>query len=265
MSKFSIFQTPMLSFYSRDVYRDVATNWTGPAFGYLLLVLAVCWLVTMVGVTGEMNKFFDEQAPKIVDQVPVITIRQGEVSISEPQPYRIKDPESGKLAAIIDTTGSITSLEDSEARLLLLKTTLLYKKDEFQTQEYDLSTVEEFTLTREDIYGWVKAIKALAPTVVFISALIGSYLARILQALVYALLGMAFAAICKVKFSYETLLRLAVVAVTPAMVVKTLVGALDIDLPWSGLIYFLVAMGYLYFAIQANADTPSAGRQGASQ
>ena len=269
MKEYSIFQAPFLSFYSKDVYRDVAKNWTGPGLGYLLFVLAVCWLVTMVNITPALFDFFDNEVPKLVDQVPAITIKDGEVSIEEPQPYYIKDPEQGTVAVIIDTTGSITSLEGTDAKFLLMKTECIYEKSETETGTIDLSETEEFTLTREMIYGWTKIIKALIVPVTYLGALVLSYLARILQALVYALLGMGLAAICKVKFSFETLLRLAIVAVTPMMLIKTAVYLSGVDIPWAGLWYFLGAMGYLYFAIKANvesqrgADAGQPKRQGA--
>jgi hypothetical protein len=46
-------------------------------------------------------------------------------------------------------------------------------------------------------------------------------------------------------------LRLAVVAVTPAILVATLLDAASINLPFGGLWYFLATMGYLAFGIKA--------------
>ncbi len=255
MKEYSVFQVPFLSFYSKELYRDVGKNWTGPGFGYLILILAVCWLFSMSKIGTGLNKFFNEDVPRFTEQFPEIEIVKGEVSIQESQPYYIKDPVTKKITVIIDTTGSITSLDGTEAKLLLMKSELLYKKDALQTQSHDLSTVEDLTLTQEVIHSWLKIIKTLLLPIIYVSALLLSYLLRILQALIYALLGMGFASMLKVKLSYETLIRLAVIAVTPMLIIKTVIGMVDLEIPWDGLWYFIGAMGYLFFGIKAVAET----------
>ncbi len=255
MKEYSVFQAPLLSFYSKELYRDVGKNWTGPGFGYLILVLAVCWLFSMGKIGAGLNKFFNEEAPKLIEQLPEIKAIKGEITIEEAQPYFITDTETGKTVAIIDTTGSITSLEGTEAKVLLMKSELLYKKDETQTQSYDLSTLEEFTLTQEIVFSWMKLAKALLLPIIYVSALLFSYLLRILQALIYALLGMVFTSVLKTKLPYETLIRLAIIAVTPMLIIKTVIGMVGLEIPWDGLWYFLGAMGYLFFGVKAVTET----------
>jgi hypothetical protein len=60
--------------------------------------------------------------------------------------------------------------------------------------------------------------------------------------------------LCKAKLSYDTLLRLAVVAMTPFMLIKTILGIADVDLPFGKLISLVVTLGYLYFAVKANCE-----------
>ncbi len=48
MSKYSPFQIPLLSFYATDLYRDMALNKKGSGFGYLFLLLALCWLLLII-------------------------------------------------------------------------------------------------------------------------------------------------------------------------------------------------------------------------
>ena len=248
--KFSIYHLPYMSFYSRELYCEVGLVWKGPGFLYLFLLLAIVWLLHMPGIKSGLDKFFEEGARPMIKQLPEITIKEGVVSIKEAQPYYIKDGE-GNIAAVIDTTGRFTSLDDTPAHLLLTKTQLIIKKNEKETREYDLSEAGEFTLTSETVGGWLNTAKLVLPPIIYICALLGSFVWRMIQALIYALLGLAMAAGLELKIEYEALIRLAVVAVTPAIIIKTIVNLSDFGLPWAWLWYFLIAMGYLFFALRS--------------
>ena len=139
MKRFSIFHIPVLSFFSKELYIDVGLHWKGVNFLYLLLLLAICWIPTMIGIHVSFLDFIDNEAPAVVEQVPEITITNGEASIKEPQPYYIKDPENGDVLAIIDTTGTIDSLEDPNAICLLTKSRVIYRETKCETRTFGLS------------------------------------------------------------------------------------------------------------------------------
>ena len=257
MKKFSIIHIPLLSFFSKELYRDVALNWkgVGAVLGYLLLLLAVCWIPTMIEMHIAFADFVDNEAPKVVEQVPEITITDGQVSIEQPQPYYIKDPDCNGVLAIIDTTATITSLEDSNALCLLTKNSIIWQQSEFETRTIDLSEVENFVLSSERIMGWLHTAGKFLAIIIYPFALLGSYLYRIVQALIYAAIGLLFALYCKVTLSYAALLRLAVVAVTPCVIAKTVLGIAGVHLPYAPLIYLLAALAYLFFGVHAAAQT----------
>jgi hypothetical protein len=255
MKKFSIIHIPVLSFFSKELYRDVGLYWKGVNFSYLLLLLAICWIPTMIKIHIGFSDFINNEVPAVVEQVPEITITNGEVSISEPQPYYIKDPQNGDVLAIIDTTGTIKSLEDPNAICLLTKTNIMWRQVEFETRTIDLSEVKNFVLDSERIMGWLHTARKFLIIIIYPFALLGSYLYRIVQALIYAAVGLLFALWCKVTLSYATLLRLAVVAVTPCVLVKTILGIAGVHLPYAGLIYLVAALAYLFFGVHATAQT----------
>jgi hypothetical protein len=51
--------------------------------------------------------------------------------------------------------------------------------------------------------------------------------------------------------SYPALLRLAVTAVTPCIIVRTVLEYASVKLPLAGLWFFLAAMGLLFYGIKA--------------
>lgn len=254
MKKFSIIHIPVLSFFSKELYIDVGQNWKGVNFLYLLLLLAVCLIPTMINLHRGISNFVNNEAPAIVNQVPEITITDGQVSIKETQPYYIKDPDSDEPLAIIDTTGQIESLEDTDAFFLLTGNKVIIKESKFENRTYDLSNVKAFAVDSERITGWLHIGRKFLAVVIYPFALLGSYLFRIVQALIYAAVGLLFALWCKVTLSYATLLRLAVVAMTPCLLAKTIFGIADIHLSYATLISLVITLAYLFFAVKANSE-----------
>ena len=249
MKMYSIIHVPALSFFSKKLYIDVGQNWKGMNLLYLFLLLAVCTLFSMINFHRKIANFVINEAPAMVNQVPEITITNGQVSIKERQPYYIKDPDSGETFAIIDTTGQIKSLEGTEAMFLLTSNKVIAKKSQFENRTYDLSNVQEFAIDSELITGWLQIGRKFLAVVIFPFALFGSYLYRIVQALIYAAIGLLFASICKTTLPYTALIRLAIVAVTPCIIVGTILGLAGTPIP--NIAYLLAALGYLFFAVKS--------------
>jgi hypothetical protein len=251
--RYTVFHVPVLAFFSKELYRDVALRWKGTAFGCLLLLLAVCWVPGMINIHTGVVEFVANEAPKLVSQIPVVTIVDGQASIDEPQPYYILDPDSGEALIVIDTTGNITSLEETEAQALLTRTGAIYRKSAIETRSFSFSEIDRFVLTQDRIYGWLDMVKRYAAPVLYPFCVLGSFIFRILQALLYAAIGLLIARLLKTERSYDDLLRLSVVAVTPAIIAVTLLDLAGIVLPFAGLWFFLAAMGYLTFGIRSAA------------
>ena len=89
-------------------------------------------------------------------------------------------------------------------------------------------------------------------------ALLSSYVYRIIQALIYAAIGLLFASTCKVTLSYGALLRLAVAAMTPCMIIKMIFGLAGVAFPCIGILYILIILAYLYFGVYSCSQTPPA-------
>jgi hypothetical protein len=208
----------------------------------------------MINVHRGMSNFVNNEAPAILNQVPEITITDGLVSIDEAQPYYIIDPDGNKPLAIIDTTGRIDSLKETNALCLLTGNKVIMKKSNFENRTYDLSQVKSFAINGEQITGWLQTGKKYLAVVIYPFALLGSYMYRIVQVLIYAAIGLLFASLCNTKLSYAALVRLAVVAVTPCIIVSTVLGLAGTSIP--AFLYLVAALVYLFFAVKSNADIP---------
>ncbi len=254
MKRYSILHPLVLSFFSQSLYQDVGRNWKGVGFVYLLLLLALSWVPDIVKMQLGLTNFLRSDAAGLVRQLPRITISKGEVSTEVDTPYFINDPKTGKPAAIIDLTGKITSLEGSEALVLLTKKQLIMKKSTAETRVYDLSAVKQFSFDRAWIEGWLQIAGNWFVPALFPFAVLFSYVYRILQALIYGLIGLLFTKFVKASLDYSATVRLAVMAITPVVLLTALLDFLETQIPFWSLICFFIAMGYLFYAVKANAS-----------
>lgn len=255
MKRYSIFYSPVLSFFSKKLYRDVCQQGKGVGFLYLFLLVTICMTLPFINMQKGLSDFIDHEAPEIVTQIPRITITNGLASITEPQPYYIRDLKTDTVLFIIDTSGEQTSLADTEAVGLITKTQAILKKSSVETRTFSFSEIEEFTLEQDQVTGWLAIAKKMVIPILYLFALPFSYIFRIIQVLIYAAVGLLLSTMCKSDRNYKELIRLSVVAVTPCIILKTILGTLQISLPLAGLWYLLIAIGYLYFGIKASAQT----------
>ncbi|MEK6744398.1 MAG: DUF1189 family protein [Nitrospirota bacterium] len=251
MRQYGMFHAPFMSFFSQSFYRDVDTHWKGTGFAYLLLLLTICWIPGIIQLHHSVGDYVENGAPALIEQLPTITIIKGEASVAVAQPYKITDPDSKMVIALIDTTGKTVSLEGSEARVLLTRAEVIYKKSAIETRNFSLKEINAFVLDQEKVTGWLAIVRKYVAVVAFPFAVVGSFAFRVAQVLIYAAIGILFARMCKTDRPYQTLLRLSVMAVTPVIIVSTVFGMIGIKIPFHVLVYFLAAMAYLYFAVYA--------------
>lgn len=223
MKRYSIFHPLVLSFFSKSLYRDVAKHWRGTGLLYLA-------------------------------QIPAVTISNGQVSTDATMPYFIKDPKTGANIAIIDTTGQYKTLEDTDAKLLLTKSKLIFSKSATETQTYDLSGVQSFYVDRARVEGWLGIVGSWFGPALYPLAVLFSFIFRAIQMLIYALVGMLFVQILHANLSFKTLMRLAAISITPVLVLDLLLGLLAVHIPGWWLLGIVIALGYLFLAVKVNSE-----------
>jgi hypothetical protein len=254
MKRYSFFHAPFLSFFSGALYRDVARNWRGMGFLYMFVLLAVLWIPSIIKLQVGVNRFVDVESKKLTDQIPAITISHGKVSTDVPTPYYIKDPDSGTTFAIIDTTGGSESLDSLPGQGLLLTKTKLIMRNERETKSYDLAPVESFYLDRAKVESWLVMMKTWCVPVSYPLALVFSFIIRIIKILIYALIGLLIAYLLHVNLGYQTLMRLAAIAMTPVLILDLILEFSPGHIPLWSILAFLICVGYMFFAVKANSE-----------
>lgn len=217
---------------------------------YLLLLLAVCWIPEIVKMQVSLSASIQNDLPPFVERLPNININNGVVSFDKPSPYIINDDKTGRPIIIFDTSGKYTSLEGQEAQLLLTESKFIYRKDRFETREYDLSNVPEFSLTHERILSWA-SWGNYAFIFLYLLIIPCAFLYRAFQGLIYALIGLIIQAILQTKYSFCTIYRLTLLAITPALILDKVLGFFKVDFTGWSLICLVISLAYLYFGMLA--------------
>lgn len=259
MRKYGCFRALYLSFYSRELYRDVAENWGASVILYLLLVLFICWVSTL----WNLQTVFKSQASRfvgtVIPQLPsTIVIQKGTVVTPENRPYLIVDPVDQHVIAIIDTSGKYTQLPQGNARILVTKSAVARTDNNQVITIQNIPSTVNFTITPVQTRHVVLKLLDWLWVGFFPFLLLFSLFYRLLQSLFYAAIGTIIARVSGQHLLYSTILKLSIVALTPVIFLNTLFEWIRIVvptygvLPHMGLIYFIIAMLYLVFAIRAN-------------
>jgi hypothetical protein len=254
MRRYNFWQAIIMSFYSRNLYRDIAKNWNVNVALYLLMILTLSWLPSLF----QMHKRLAVDVPVFTEyylsQVPVITIKEGIVTTPEDRPYLILNKDdSNQVIGAIDTSGQYTKLDDTTFSFLLTKDALITRDKDNSITIHKISyklnkdlIPAEFAQTISTWYPWLWLI--FLPFLVLFS-----FVYRILQAAFFALIGKVFAIMLEIPISYGNIVKLTMVALTPAIIAKTLFAFYGIESSTTlGLL--VVTLLYVFFAVYANKE-----------
>ena len=257
MKQYTIIHPLYMSFYSKSLYREIAREWTtGFCFLYLLSLTALCWIPGMIRLDSDVTVYIENEAPRYIKQLPAIEISKGQASIREPQPYIIKDPDNGDPVIIIDTTGQITSLNNSKASILVTRDQIVTHGGGSQSSAIQLSEFGDMTIDQGLVYDWIDTFSSWFGILLYPFAVFISFAFRSVQVFVYALVARLFIRVPGGAFDYNMIKKLGAVSLTPVMISNSLINFFRIDLPFPWLLNALLAAGYLIFALRA-AITPS--------
>lgn len=257
MKEYNYLQTLYMSFYSRSLYRDVAKNWEAGVVLYLLILLAICWFAVILKIVPGLGSKIDVEMTRYESQIPHLMIKNGQISTPEDHPYIIKEPDTQQIIGIIDTSKSYQNLQDipKYVSIVVTRDSIIYmnKPDSVKIQkipttlnyDFHFQKVKQYLVNFLSWWGWM---------IFFPVLLLLSLVYRLVQAVIYAVLGKIFSALMSVPLAYSKILKIAIVAVTPAIIVSTVLSLLAISLPMEHVGYFILSMAYLIFGIGANKD-----------
>ena len=192
-------------FFSKSLTGMLPETGKGLCLTYLLLAISINLIPDMVRLQDRVDGFLTDDAPKVVRQVPTVTISKGTASIQEPVPFVIHAPWSTLPFAIIDTSDRTSSPADEKATILLTKTKLTVKSDMSEMHSLDLSKIEHLVVDQNMIYSWIESFKHYFIFAVFPLALFLAFLYDFAQVLLCSWIAKLFVKMFDLSLTFRAL------------------------------------------------------------
>lgn len=245
--KYGFFQAPLLAFFSKDLYADVAANWKGVGLVYVLFLVAISWGVTCLIFGNTINQMASNQEMKeFLTQIPAMTVVNGKMSIDKPLPYEIKDKSGNVVLIKFVKDYPRMSLTDDDPPVVITEEYMLSSDNSHSangqtspsqssrygrpapTQPFPFKRLNELTpefkLSGKEMQAYVEGATVMAPIVIFITGVFFVAFFHFFQVLVYGGIEFAIASAMGAKITFEAAMRLAAVAMTPVIAIATVLG-----------------------------------------
>jgi hypothetical protein len=252
MSHSRLFEIPTGAWYSIPLYQEVASRWTGLNALYLFLFLLISWFPWVVKEQGDLNKFAEEWVEPLISEFPRFGISSGKLWVDGEPRRTISDPKTGRPLLLIDTTGQTLSLVGLSIPALVTADSFIMRNESGVEEKMSFSHLPNRAVTSQELKRFVAD---WIPSLLWYSYpffLIGSFLFRIIQVFLLAGVGLIVCPLLETDLPLPALIRISVLAITPAMILRTLCNVLEITIPFCNLLLTLVTIGYLVFGISAN-------------
>jgi len=270
MKQYAGWQAPFYSFWSKSFYVDVAKNWTGLAYAYLLVLLCFTWLFMSAKIEMDFAYNADRFMKPIIEQLPVMTINKGILSIDHPSPYTVKG-NSGEPIVIFDTRDQPLKSSETSCLFLVEKNTVIikpsqadkllpehtkdsasYEQQANPDQNFDVfSTVDQAVIDQNAVIQGINTFKKIFAVFTFIVGLLMGFILCAVQSLIYGALAVTVANANKLSLSYGACVRLSVLAMTPVLLLDSLIKLRNASSLLWGPIALVITIGYIIFAVRA--------------
>ena len=265
MKQFTIWQAPFYSFWSKSFYIDVAKNWRGGTYLYLFLLICFTWVFMSIKKQMDFVYFADHQIAPVIAQMPVVTIDKGILSIDKPTPCTLKNKD-GETIITFDTSDKPMALDSipEDTYLVTKKAIYMYsqktgiggwRRDAGGTQA-DFSTFPDHVVfDQKAAHQFVSDLSKALPIIIFMIGVPVGFVFCLLQSLIYGLIGLIMIRLEKIDLSYGALVRLSAVAMTPALLIDSIIKVRSFDQTtyylWP-IVALIINLAYVIFAVYVN-------------
>jgi len=236
------------------LYDEVTKQRARRTAGYFALLVVVLSIVLTAATVFHMRAFIKKEITPELDKLPVVTIRNGVASTNVPQPW-VRDFDDGngvRTIFAIDTTGKMTGFAPGEQGILLMRTQVLVKSmSNPQEQAVDWKDVfdEDTTIDAKWMKRWIDKAVWIAAAALLVVRPVYHTGAKLLVALLTSLVALIVASSRRRQLRYGQLFSIALYALTPAILIDTVLDVVNVDVPHFWVLYLLVAAAYAGLAV----------------
>jgi hypothetical protein len=239
--------------FHRAFFQDVAYRWKGIGLRLLLLVLLITWPVVLAKKTVDLSHYINTQAPDDLKDFPPMTLKSGTLSSPVPQPYVYR--VQGEPLFVLDTTGTVKRPGEKGAQILITDKELIQEQGvgARSLSRSPLAGMPDVTLDQAFLINAMRTVRNWLIPLGLPLMVIFSIVYRLLCALLYAVIGLALSAAFSARLRFPVLLRLAIAAMIPVLLLDTILTLAALNGCWTWLVYPVLTLVYLAYAVKTAA------------
>ncbi|MBT6401205.1 DUF1189 family protein [candidate division WWE3 bacterium] len=247
------------SLTSPKYYNDIVKTNFGFSMKYFSVLALISSLVAFSGlvkpIMTDLGDSLKAVETTVVDSFPddlEITVKDGEVSINQPEPYIFQTPEEGfestmeegqevpRNLLVFDSKGTLDDLERYDTLFLVNKSNILAQSSN-KIEVYPLDEFPNGTFGAEDIKGLLNEVRPFIdaiPYIVLAVALLGTIVYyfgfRLVFLLVVALVLFAVGNLRGLRMKYSKYYQVGIHALTLPLIIEVLSGVFEypINMPF---------------------------------
>lgn len=263
---FRYWQALYMALYSSRFYVDVIKRWRGFGVLYFVFLTALCSIPVAIQGYQLASIYFKNELIYPIKHMPLLMIKDGQVSMNEPSPY-IGKSRTGKNVVKIDLNGTTRDFSKESPSLILLitKDTIIYRmslnnplpgfkesqlNDEIKPYTFDSKDNEVFSGREWVKFSKVKYLNLILALFIYpctVGALLGIY--GSLNLVISSIGRIISTAILKHTIHYKVSFRLAWVASTGPFIFMMLIYSSGVNVINSGIYYLVLVCCYFCYGV----------------
>lgn len=244
------FQKLKNSTYNFKAYKVFLAQSAGKAVLYIFLLCLIFTSIanvkTLIVANSELNSLEDS----LKKDFPNMEVKAGKLSVKAEQPIKYIDND---FIFIIDTSGKAdtSQLGNYPKGLIVTEDEIIYKENDYKTETIRMSQIPNMTLDANTASHFIKLCKTIGFALIIIFGPLLSFVGKLISAvIIFGLGGLALSAIMNVKLTYGECVKLGLYAVTVPYLIDILLDLIGLSIPGFTLIYYILGLVYLGFAIK---------------
>lgn len=261
----NIFQQLWKSLYSPNTISFFRFQGIGKTISYVFLLMLISSLPFVIQFTLLATSGLSAFKETIAEDIPPFTIEQGKLTSADADTKWIK---KSTFDIVFDPTGAVSAadlMKAGQAIGLLREELALSIGGQLQTISYDFPGITAITKEKTLHYAdSLQAYSVIILPVLFVTYYLFTACLGFIKVSIFAAAGMLFKQLTGRKLIYRQSWRLAAYAMTPAILLFSLLRLAGIVVPASFAVDWLLTAGMLFLAVRS-IPLPKAKKQPAAK
>ncbi len=242
----NIFKRFYISLSKPKRYKELLCSSTFTTFFYLLILSLFLGLLGFSKDYKNLNKFFYARKEAILKKVPPFEIKDGVLTLKGGN--FVVFQEENCTFILNDREGSSNLLDEYPSGIALGKDSLSLKYNNTNLGTTDYSSMN-LSLTDEKLKDYIEVLDNTLGNTYLTFMVLSFMIFAFVSSFILAIIGKIISLVKSINLKFYSSYKLSIYAITPCLVIISLLKLLDINMVLSTPLSFFVSIIYIYFAI----------------